>query len=185
MFSNRPFHRIRVPSLTMLALIGLALASLAPPTTTHAQTPFLSTQLDVGSGMSWGNGPADQTVSRRTPLFVDVSLRTWSDESPSLLWGGSLRMEIEGRASIAAVPRVEIAKKLGGLTVVPGIGVPFFFAPFSMLGVEVSTLVLLPLSEAFSINAGAMFDGYFFGSDVPKSSAVIMFNLMLGATLAL
>jgi hydrogenase/urease accessory protein HupE len=54
-----------------------------------------------------------------------------------------------------------------------------------MLGVEVGTGALLPLSDAFSLNAAAMFDGYFFGSDVPKGSAVIMFNFMLGATLAL
>ncbi len=165
-------------------LLG-ALSIAALPSAASAQTPFLSTQVGVGSGITWGNGPADQTVSRRSPMFVDASLRTWSDEAPTLRWGASLRLEIEGRTSLGVVPRVEIAKKLGDLTITPGVGVPLFFAPFSMLGVEVSTGVLLPLSDTFGISGTAMFDGYFFGSDVPENSAVIMFNLMLGATLVL
>lgn len=171
--------------VTLLASALWTLLSLAAPARTSAQTPFMSTQLAFGSGITWGNGPADQTVSRRSPMFVDAAMRTWSSEEPSLMLGGSLRMEIEGRTSIGVVPRVEILKKLGSITLLPGAGIPLFFSPFSMIGVEVSTAMLMPLSDAFSLSAAATFDGYFFGSDVPDKSAVIMFNLMIGASLAI
>lgn len=164
---------------------ALLWAALSWSSSVRAQTPFLSTGLELGTGMTWGNGQADSTVSRRSPLFIDASLRTWSDESPTLYWGGSVRMEIEGRTSIAVVPRVELAKKLGSLTLIPGVGAALFFAPFSMVGVEVGTALQLPLSDTFSLGGHVFLDGFFFGSDVPEDSAVIMLNLMFGAVLAL
>lgn len=173
------------PLLRACAASALLCVALTWSTSASAQVPFLSTGLQVGSGITWGNGQADSTVSRRSPLFVDASLRTWSDESPTLYWGGSLRMEIEGRTSIAVVPRVELAKKLGSLTLIPGVGAALYFAPFSMVGVEVGTAIQLPLSDTFSLGGHVFLDGFFFGSDVPDDSAVIMLNLMFGAVLAL
>lgn len=169
----------------LFVLLALLALTMLNPGRASAQTPYISGQLALGSGITWGNGPADSTVSRRSPMLVDLSARTWSDEVQNIIWGGSVRLEIEGRTSIAIVPRVEMSKKLGSLSVLPGVGVPLFFSPFSMLGIELSTCVLMPLSDVFSLSGTAMFDGFFFGSDVPNDSAVIMFNLMLGATIAL
>lgn len=140
--------------------------------------------LHAGTGLELGGGSGG-TVALRTPLFIDLSARTATDEQPDPIWGGSLRVEVEGRASVAVVPRAELPRRLGPLRLRAGAGIPIFFAPFTMLGVELGLTAVLDLGHGLGASAGLSADAFFAGSDVPEGSAVLMFNGAVGVELAL
>lgn len=110
-------------------------------------------------------------------------MRTWVDEQPDVAIGGSLRLEVEDRASAAIVPRAEYVKRFGPVVVRPGVALPFFFAPFTMIGVEASVVTRLDLAGGFGLYMMLMGDAYFAGSDVPRNSTIVMFNGLLGVDL--
>lgn len=161
-----------------------AVVALCAATPAFAQTRGTGLGIAAGSGVSLGGGSA-RTVVLRSPFFLDLAARTWTDEQPEMMWGGSLRAEVEGRTSVAIVPRAELAKRFGPIVVRPGVGVPFFFAPFTMLGVEAGATAVLHLAHGFGALASLTVDAFFLGSDVPEGSAVLMFNGVLGVELAI
>lgn len=163
------------------ALLVVLFFAAAPA---QAQTRGTGLGIAAGTGVELGGGSA-KTVTARSPFFLDLAARTWSSEQPDMMWGGSVRVEVEGRASVAIVPRAELLRRIGPLSVRPGAGVPFFFAPFTMLGVETGVTVVLDLGHGFGALATVTAAAFFLGSDVPKDSAVLMFNGVLGAELTL
>ena len=147
----------------------------------HAQERVISPFIGAGSGIEFGSG-AKTSVIQQTPIFLDMGARTWSTERPQLVFGGSLRMEIQGRVSVGIVPRVEFARKVGFLSLSAGGGIPFFFAPFTMLGLEGIVTARMNFSDmdTFGIFASVFIDGFFWGSDIPAHSAVVMVNGVAG-----
>lgn len=111
---------------------------------------------------------------------MDIHFRTWSSEDPSVALGGSVRVEVDGRSSVAIVPRAEYQLELGPVILRPGIGAPIFFAPFSMAGVEGTIGARLALTGPLGVVGTFAVDAFFFGSDVPDKSVVLMFNGTLG-----
>lgn len=166
--------------MNRLLVVALLLAG-APAA---AQTRETGLGLAAGTGVELGGGSAE-TVALRTPFFLDLAGRTWTDEEPDLAWGGSLRVEVEGRASVAIVPRAELPRRIGPIRLRPGAGVPIFFAPFTMLGVEVGVTAALDLGHGLAATAALTADAFFAGSDVPEGAAVLMFNGALGVELEL
>ena len=163
----------------------LVLVCLLAPAAARAQTLSKSVALTLGTGIELGNGQGREVVVLRSPLFMDAAIRTWTDETPDLVMGGSIRVEVDRTTSVAGVPRVEINRRFGSLLLRPGIGVPIFFAPFSMVGVELSVGVVLSLGDGLSLVGGILIDAFFFGSDIPQGSSVVMFNGALGVELDL
>ncbi len=145
-----------------------------------AQTRESEIGLSAGSGLSLGGTGSADVASHRTPLFLDLSARTSVDEAPTLAWGGSLRLELEGRTSVGIVPRFEVERGLGPIALRPQFGIPFFFAPFTLLGVEAGLCARFPKSGALAVHGSLLVDAYPFGSDVPKGSALTMVNLLFG-----
>lgn len=162
----------------------LALVASFVPLVAHAQTRGLGVQLASGSGLTIGSGDGN-VVTLRSPLFLDAAVRTWSDEEPRFSWGGSLRLEIEGRASVAVVPRAEAVRKLGPIEIRPSAGLPVFFAPFTMAGFEGAVTAWLPLGRRAGVFATVFVDAFFLGDDVPDGAAVLMLNGAIGAELDL
>jgi hypothetical protein len=154
------------------------------PAAAWGQSRKTGVLLDLGTGLEVG-GSGGGTVAARSPLFLDVGARTWTDEQPEVSWGGSLRVEVEGRASAAVVPFAEVQRPLGPLLLRPGVGVPFFFAPFTMLGLEGVLTARLGLGAGLALLAAVRVDAFFLGSDVPADSAVLMFNGACGVELAI
>ena len=169
----------RVLSSAALVAVVIVAASFAPERLA-AQTRSYAVALSGGSGLSIGTG-AQSTVMARTPIFVDLAFRTLRSDEPTLVWGGSLRVEIDGRVGIGGVVRAELVHPLGPLSLRAGIGVPFFFAPYVLLGVEGSLGVRWPAATPIAVVASILLDAYFAGSDLPRNSALFMANGALGA----
>jgi hypothetical protein len=166
-------------TLLTLLVLGSALASAA---SAKAQRPVYAGGLVAGSGVSFGDGQKTVVV-QRSPLFLDLSFRYWSTEQDWLVVGASARVEIDGRTSVAAVPRLEYQLKMGPLLLRPGIGAPFVLAPRTMFGVEGGLTARLELAGAFGLLATVYADAFFLGDDVPDDSVVVMLNGALGVDL--
>lgn len=166
-------------TLATLTAVG-ALATFTFASKASAQRQVTEVTLSSGSGLTLGTGQGAGTTARHTPVFIDGAVRFWTDEQPDYVLGGSVRMELDGRVSVAVVPRAELVTVVGPLTIRPGIGVPFFFAPFWMLGVELGVAARLPLGDNLGVVGSFMLDGYVVGSDVPDGTALIMINGMVG-----
>ncbi|NOY92529.1 MAG: hypothetical protein GXP55_15150 [Deltaproteobacteria bacterium] len=162
-----------------LSLFACALVlCVAPPA--QAQRRAFAVGLNVGSGLTLGTGGSQDTVMERTPIFLDAVLRSWSDEAPNPVFGAALRLEVDGRVSVGIVPRIEWDQRLGSLELRPFAGVPFIFAPFSLLGLEVGVSAAIPLGDSLNLVASFMADAYVWGSDLPGDSAVVMLNGTIG-----
>jgi hypothetical protein len=164
------------------ALLTVLMSLSAAPAL--AQTRGTGLGLAAGTGVELGGG-SGEAVILRSPFFLDLAARTWTDEQPDMMWGGSLRAEIEGRTSVAIVPRAELSRRVGPIAVRPSVGVPFFFAPFTMLGLEAGLTAVLDLGHGLGALATFTAAAFFLGSDVPEGSAVLMFNGVLGAELTI
>ena len=135
-----------------------------------------------GSGLMRG-GRGGLAMAQRAPVFLDVGLLT--PHEPWLLVGGSLRMELEAGQAIAIVPRAALRHKLAGLELRPGIAIPFYFAPKTMLGPEANLGIRMPFGSDFGFLASASIAAYMVGNDVPDGTTVILFHLMVGVDLFL
>lgn len=166
------------PSKLFVALLVLGVSLAAAPA--EAQTRITTASLSGGSGVSLGTGQGGETVLQRTPAFLDAFVRTYSDEQPSPVLGGGLRIELDGRVSAAGVFRAELPARLGPIEVRPFAGVPFFVAPFTMLGVELGIGIAWPFSDHLSLVGAFIADAYVWGSDLPDDSVVVMLNAALG-----
>ncbi len=150
-----------------------------------AQTRYMTADARTGSGVSLGTGQGGAVTARRTPLFVDAGIRTWTDETPDPIYGASLRLELDGRVGVGVVPHVELSRSIGPFEIRPRIGAPLFFAPYSLLGLELGATLAIPLVHRFALTAGVFAAAFFWGSDLPGNSALTMINATVGAELAL
>ncbi|MGE0786452.1 MAG: hypothetical protein AB7S26_12350 [Sandaracinaceae bacterium] len=156
--------------------LALALSGLASPA--RADRRF-AVQAASGVGATLG-GVADSMVVLRSPAFLDVGLSTWSDEDPIWWLGGSVRAEVENRASVAATLRVGLSVSAEILTARPYIGAAWFFAPFALFGPELGVDLSLSIAGPFAIFGRVYADAFFTGSDVPDGTVVVMLNGALG-----
>ena len=145
----------------------------------RAQRPVHRVALGGGSGLSVGSAQGT-AVSRRTPFFVEASYRQRSSEALQPWFGVGLRAEVESRASVAVVPAAQLERQVGPVSVRPLLALPFFFAPFSLLGAELGLDVAYELGGGLACVLGLRLDGFFWGSDLPEGSALVMANAMLG-----
>lgn len=165
-------------------VVGLALFCASPA---EAQTRNISVSLLAGSGLSFGTG-SGQSVLRHSPTHLDLAFRTWVSEGKHLrnpIVGAALRIEVQGRASVGIVPRAELLQSLGSVEIRPFIGVPFFFAPFSLLGAEVGAALAFQLHGQTNVLLTVVVDAYFWGSDLPDGQAIVSLNAGIGFELGM
>jgi hypothetical protein len=67
----------------------------------------------------------------------------------------------------------------------PGVAVPFYFAPKTMLGPEADIGLRYAMKNGFGLVANAGIAAFMIGNDVPHGTTVVMFNLQLGVDLFL
>ncbi len=169
-------------ALLVTAVLG---AIALVPRLGRAQTRRMVTGLHVGSGLSMGTGPSGERTNanltlRRTPIFLEAEARTWVDAAPDPVLGAALRVEVDGRVSVGIVPRAALMRHLGASEVRLFVGVPFFFAPFSLLGAEAGAALAIPLGERFALGTSIRLDVFFWGSDLPSNTAVVDLDLSVG-----
>ncbi len=164
--------------LSLTSILAVAAASMLPLTAAEAQRPIHRVQVAAGSGFSVGTGQGSG-AGRRSPFYVEGSYHMGSTEAATPWFGIALRAELEGRSSVAAVPSVQIEHPIGPLRLRPHAALPFFFAPFSLLGGELGLDASYPLGASVALTLGLRLDAFFWGSDLPEGTSLVMLNAML------
>jgi hypothetical protein len=151
---------------------------------THAQSVTTNIGFGAGSGITRG-GSGHNSSTERTPLFIDASVRRYTDEEAIMAIGGSLRIELERNSGVAIAPRFELRHQIGKLELRPGVAIPFFFAPRTMLGPEVSITARYLLMPRIGVVGMLMADAFVAGNDVPHGTTVTMLNILFGVDMEL
>jgi hypothetical protein len=142
--------------------------------------PNLSLSVQLGAGyMSGGHGGLFS--ANRSPLGIDVQVLTVRE--PRYLLGGALRIELEGAHAVAAIVRFQLRHPFGPIELRPGIGLPFYIAPRTMLGPEAGLWGRLSFSQELALLMAFSASAFVMGDDVPKGNTVIMLQIFIGAEL--
>lgn len=142
--------------------------------------PNLSMSAQLGAGyLSGGHGGLFD--ANRSPLALDVQVMTVRE--PRYLLGGALRIELEGAHAVAAIARLQLRHPLGPIELRPGIGLPFYFAPRTMLGAEAGMWGRLTFSQDLALLLALSASAFVMGDDVPKGNTVIMLQIFVGVEL--
>ena len=163
----------------------LALMTLGPISQASAQERHVAVGLYGNSGISMGPGQ-DGPVILQSPVAAEVGVRTWTDIDPEIVTYMGLRLEVAESTAVGLIPRIEYNRAAGAtwFHIRPFAGLPFFFSPFSLLGLEAGLSLDFGMGD-FSLVLSMMADVYFWGSDLPKDSTLFMFNGSLGFELEL
>jgi len=162
-----------------VALTAVVAGICLTPSTATAQTLDTVVTLSTGSGISVGKGDSG-AVGRRSPAFVEVDVGLIFDGDDTLEWTPSLLLELDGRVSVGVNPSLKRVVDFDVVSVYGGLGVPFFFAPFTLIGAEVAVGAFYefwgPLAAAVEFRA----DAFFAGSDLPDDRVVAKLDFAVG-----
>lgn len=174
-------HARRAAGRSWLWLL-LAASALLPLTAAHAEDtePTLSMSANVGAGFMRG-GHGGLMSGQRAPLALDVQVLT--TRAPRYLVGGALRIELEDAKAVAGIARFQLRHPFGPLELRPGVGLPFYFAPRTMLGPEAYLFAKLKIGKDLGLLVDLSAAAFMVGNDVPHGSTVIMFHAFLGIEL--
>jgi hypothetical protein len=158
---------------------------LQPMAAAHAQgmepsPKTLSLSANMGAGFMRG-GHGGLMSGQRAPIALDVEALTVRE--PHWLVGGALRMELEDAMAVAAIPRAVLRHPFGPLELRPGVGLPIYFAPRTMIGPEVRLGLKLAIGSELGLLVNFSAAAFMIGNDVPHGSTVLMFHLFLGLEL--
>jgi hypothetical protein len=165
-------------------LMALAGVGLVCPRAVCAQTQTMNLAAGLGGGFERGTGYG-LLEGRRSPIFVEAAVRTYLDEEPAFVMGGSLRFELERAIGLAIVPRAELRSPGSFVELRPGIGLPIFVSPRIMIGPEISMSARLGPRRGIGVFMMGTLAGFFVGGDVPDDSTVVMMNVQIGMDLQL
>lgn len=163
------------PSLLMSSVLcGGAIGSVSP-----AETIGTTASIMAGTGISLA-GREGKTLGARSPTFL---LGEVAFVHPDLDWlelAPTLMLEIEGRVGVGALPKLRARLPGKRLRVWGVIGLPIFFAPYSMLGAQGGAGASLAMHSRVALVAEFTGTGYFWGSDLAKGSAIAKLDATFG-----
>jgi hypothetical protein len=159
-----------------------SLLSLASPCLAQSLTTAVGAQF--GAGIERGGNTINSAV-KRAPMFLDASVRHWTDEESRFAVGGSLRLELEGAGEVGVAPRAELRFPLGKWELRPGIAGAFYILPHTMFGPEASLALRKPLGNTLGLLAMFNVAAFIIGNDVPKDASVLLVCLSIGVDMEL
>ncbi len=167
-------------------LPGLALALLMVVSSpAHAQEVDFVASVAGGTGVSMGGGSAG-VIAKLSPMTLDIDVGLVFDKDWSMEWTPSIILELGGRISVGVNPSLKRFVKLSEsgwaskMSIYGGIGVPFIFAPFTLLGAEAAVGVTYEFFPNFSPVLELHSDVFFAGSDLPEGSVLVKVDFTLG-----
>lgn len=183
-------RRARARRRQLQGLLALLAVVLGSALSSRAEGQGLASEqlFDLATGFGSGvlrGGSGGLAVAQRAPFFVDVTVLTPHPSEPWLLLGGSMRVELEAGRAVAGVARATLRHKLSKLELRPGVAIPFYFAPRTMIGPEANFGIRYPVGNDFGLLAGAGIAAFMIGNDVPHGTTVVMFHVQLGVSLFL
>lgn len=148
-----------------------ALANLPP-----AEHWDVSANATMGSGLSLA-GAGGATLIARSPAFLNIDVGFKHPQMHIIEFAPTLMMELEGRVSVGAnakirafVPNKRAARprfRIFGVA-----GVPVFFVPFTLAGLQAGAGFTLRVHSRFSFIAVGTATGYVLGTDLMKGGAL-------------
>jgi hypothetical protein len=160
--------------LAATVMCGGAIASVSP-----AESIGTTASVMAGTGISLA-GRAKRTLAARSPTFLlgEVGLvhpdLDWLELAPTLM------LEVEGRVGVGLMPKLRARLPGKRLRVWGVVAVPMFFAPYTMFGAQGGAGAALTVHSRIALVAEFTGTGYFWGSDVPRGSAVAKLDATFG-----
>jgi hypothetical protein len=145
--------------------------------------PSLLVSASLASGYIRG-GLGGLTTAQRAPACLEFQVLGIEDEH--FVVGGALRVELEGAKAVAGIVRVALRHALTQkIELRPGVGLPFYLAPKTMLGPEADIGIHYALSTSMGVLGQMAAAGFITGSDIPHGSTVVLIQLSLGLELTM
>ena len=164
----------------LVLIFGMLIMLSAPIREAHSQELESILTFAGGSGISLGKGN-DTVIKKMSPIFLEVDVGLVFDGDSLMEWTPSLMMELYDRVSVGINPSLKRMKPLSKRFALYGIvGIPFYFAPFTLLGAEVGCGLIYNLTERFALVAEFHADVFFVGSDLPDDSVLAKLDLSVG-----
>jgi len=163
--------------------VALLLAGWSPRA--QAQEVDFVVGIATGTGVSLGGGRAG-VIAQVSPMILDVDVGIVFDKEWNMEWTPSIILEIGGRVAVGVNPSlkrfVKISDKgwLKKMSIYGGIGIPFIFAPYTLLGAEAAAGVTYELFPNFAPVVELHTDVFFAGNDLPDGSVLVKIDFTLG-----
>ena len=161
----------------LIASAGLWCVFAAAPAA--AQTAVIEGAASLGSGASLGTGNGE-TVVLMSPLYLDADVIFYNSELPKLEYVIGLQAELTGRVSAGVVPQLRLTTGPKKVMVYGLAGIPFVFAPFVMLGIEVGGGLLWRLFPRVGAFVEVVADLFFIGNDLQKDGMLTQLDANIG-----
>lgn len=161
-----------------LSLVALTLSLIiVHGVSKKAFAQSLDIKLDsaVSSGILLGPSGSDIIVGR-SPMLLDFDAAFVFDGDETVEWVIGSMMQIENRPALALNPQVRLRRTKGPFETFVGVGIPWYIAPLTRFGTELSFGMALPLTSPLALVFNVNVSSFFMGSDLPDDSTVFFFN---------
>ena len=165
-------------------MAALTLTCWAPRAAQAQEVDFVI-GLAGGTGVSLGGGSAG-VIAKVSPMTLDIDVGLVFDREWNMEWTPSIMLELGGRVSVGVNPSVKRFIKLkddgwlSKMSIYGGVGVPFYFAPFTLLGAEAAAGVTYEFFPKFAPVVELRTDVFFAGSDLPTGSVLVKIDFTVG-----
>jgi hypothetical protein len=145
------------------------------------QAQSLDVKLDSSLSSGLIVGPNGREVSvGPAPLLIDFDAAFIFDGDESLEWVLGSIIQAKYTPAFAINPQVRLRRRWKLLEGFGGLGLPFFFTPYTRFGFELSLGASFPAEGAVALVAQTNLQSYFLGSDLPDDHAVFTINGAVG-----
>ena len=120
-------------------------------------------------------------------MILDIDVGLVFDKEWEMEWTPSIILELGGRVAVGVNPSVKrfikLTEKEGWLkkmSIYGGVGIPFIFAPYTLLGAEAAVGVTYEFFPNFAPVVELHTDVFFAGNDLPDGSVLVKIDFTLG-----
>jgi hypothetical protein len=164
--------------LRCLLTLTLALTAL---TSREAAAQSLDVRLDssVSGGLMVGSAGRD-TIVGASPMMMDFDAAFIFDGDQNVEWVIGALMQMQYTPAFGLNPQIRLRRHTGPFETFASVGVPFYLAPLTRFGTEVSLGAAFPKDAPLAVVANISATTFFMGADLPQDSAVFTFNGAVG-----
>ena len=179
-------HKNRLSSLKQfnVILLTIAVVVFGWSSVTCAQSVDVRLDSGISSGFLVGSSQGELSVNR-APLMLDIDAAFIFDGDESVEWVLGTLVQTEYTPSYALNPQIRLRRNWKLLEGFAGVGIPFFFTPYTRIGTEISLGVAFPAEGAFALIGHGVLQTYFLGSDLSDGNPVYTMNGMVGLRIRL
>ncbi|GEM_PF-3236109 len=167
-----------LPTLTSGVAGGLT-ASIAP-----AETAKINASVASGTGLSL-SGAAGESLSRRSPTFVNLDVGYTLDSLPWLEFAPAIHIEIEGRVGLGVLPRIRayLPENHPAYRLYASLGALGILHPYTLYGIQGAVGSVIMLGRQFALVPEVSLTGFAAGTDLMKDGALAKFDVSLAIRL--